>query len=332
MLKFFNRSTVHRAFVLGVLLATIALAPVANAEYPEKPIRFLVGFSAGGGTDSIARSVASYIHEELGMPGVVINKTGAGSMVAVKFFQSQKPDGYTLFVQSGASGLIGYLRGKSAMNPFSDMKLVGVLGTLKPALCVPMNSPFKSANDVIAAATKSPGKLLWGHSGRGSTMNAAGLLFIQANNLDVKDVPTKGGSKARGLVVSEQVDFGFLGAHLLTGFDSKIRCLGLSTDVRDGVMADIPTFKELGIPYGEVTTPIMVLAHKDLNDAVYDKLVAATAGLAKNKGFIKFAKNAGLGVRYMPPKEGMDYYRQLCHNIKPIIDASFKSDNLQSCP
>jgi len=313
-------------------LAALALAPAANAEYPEKPIRFIVGFSAGGGTDSIARSVAAFVHEDLGMPGVVINKTGAGSMVAVKFFETQKPDGYTLFVQSGASGLIGYLRGKSAMNPFTDMKLVGILGTLKPALCVPMDSPFKTAQEVIDAAKKNPGKLRWGHSGRGSTMNIAGLLFIQANKLDVKDVPTKGGSKARGLVVSNQVDFGFLGAHLLTGFESKVRCLGLTTAARDGVMKQIPTFKELGLPYQEVTTPMMVLAHKSLDDAKYDKLVNALSSLAKNKGFGKFVKNAGLGVSYLPPKEGMDYYVQLCRNMRPVVAESFKSDEVQDCP
>jgi tripartite-type tricarboxylate transporter receptor subunit TctC len=327
-----RRLNKHRTSVLGVALAAMALAPAANAEYPEKPIRFIVGFSAGGGTDSIARSVAAFIHEDLGMPGVVINKTGASSMVAVKFFKTQKPDGYTLFVQSGASGMIGYLRGKSAMNPFTDMKLVGILGTLKPALCVPTSSPFKTAQDVIDAAKKAPGKLRWGHSGRGSTMNAAGLLFIQANNLDVKDVPTKGGSKARGLVVSKQVDFGFIGAHLLTGFDSKVRCLGLTTAVRDGVMKKIPTFKELGLPYAEVTTPMMVLAHKSLDDAKYSKLVAALGSLAKKKGFKKFAKKSGLGVSYLGPKEGMAYYSELCRNLKPVMASTFKSDNIQNCP
>jgi tripartite-type tricarboxylate transporter receptor subunit TctC len=332
MQTFLRHMKMRRTSVLGAALMAMAFSPAANAEYPDKPIRFIVGFSAGGGTDSIGRSVASFIHEDLGMPGVVINKTGAGSMVAVKFFKTQKPDGYTLFVQSGASGLIGYLRGKSAMNPFTDMKLVGVLGTLKPALCVPTNSPFKTAQDVIDAAKKAPGKLIWGHSGRGSTNNAAGLLFIQANNLDVKDLPTKGGSKARGLIVSKQVDFGFIGAHLLTGFESKVRCLGLTTATRDGVMKQIPTFKEQGLPYGEVTTPMMVLAHKSLDDAKYNKLVAALSSLAKKKGFKKFVKKAGLGVSYLSPKEGMDYYNKLCQNLKPVIAATFKSAKIQNCP
>lgn len=218
------------------------------------------------------------------------------------------------------------------MNPFTDMKLIGVLGTLKPALCVPTSSPFKTAQDVIDAAKKAPGKLRWGHSGRGSTNNAAGLLFIQANKLDVKDVPTKGGSKARGLIVNKQVDFGFIGAHLLTGFQSKVRCLGLTTATRDGVMKQIPTFKEQNLAYGEVTTPMMVLAHKSLDDAKYNKLVAALGNLAKKKGFKNFVKRAGLGVSYLAPKDGMDYYSQLCQNLKPVIADTFKSDQIQNCP
>jgi len=331
MQQYVNRFKSLSYLAIGVALATSFSVNPAAAEYPEKPIRMIVGFSAGGGTDSIARGVGSFLHEEIGMPGVVINKTGGGSMIAVKFFKSQNPDGYTLFVQSGASGMAGYLRGKSALNPFSDMKLIGIIGTLKPALCVPMNSPFKNAKDVIVAANKNPGKLRWGHSGRGSTNNTAGLVFLKANKLDVKDVPTKGGSKARALVVSGQVDFGFLGAQQLTGFESKIRCLGITTAERDGVIKNVPTFKEQGIPYGEVTTPMMVLAHKGLDDAKYNKLVTAVANMAKNKAFISFVKKAGLGVTYMSPEDGMTYYGQLCRNMKPIIDAMFKSEKQYSC-
>jgi len=103
MQKYSNKFKKLSFLAIGSILMTAFSMSPAVAEYPEKPIKLIVGFSAGGGTDSIARSIGSFIHEEVGMPGVVINKTGAGSMIAVKFFETQKPDGYTLFVQSGAS-------------------------------------------------------------------------------------------------------------------------------------------------------------------------------------------------------------------------------------
>lgn len=328
--------TIKRAFTSAAifgLVGTLGLGAVpALAEYPKKPIRIIVGFSAGGGTDSLARSVASFIHEEIGMPGVVINKTGAASMIAMKFFVSQKPDGYTLMFQTGTSGLVQYLRGKSPANPYKDLRIIGQVGTLKAALCVPIDSPFKTANDVVAHAKKNPGTLRWGHPGRGSTHNTAGETFIRANGIKVKDVPTRGGSRARGLLVSKQVDFGFIGAHLLTGFKSKIRCLGITTSKRDGVMKSIPTFKELGLPYKDITTPMMLLAHKDLSDAKYNKLRDALKALTKKKGFKKFVKKAGLAVVYRTPQQAFDYYAQLCRDVKPVVDSIFKPKNPKSCP
>lgn len=329
--KIFKRILISTA-MLGLVGALGASSLQAQTDYPTKPIRFIVGFSAGGGTDSLARSIASFIHEEIGMPGVVINKPGGTSMIALKFLMGQKADGYTLMFQSGASGLGQYLRGKSPANPFQDLKIIGQIGTLKSAMCVPINSPFKTAQDVVDTARKNPGTLRWGHGGRGSTNNIAGEAFLRANNMNVKDVPTKGGSRARGLLVSKQVDFGFIGPHLLMGFESKIRCLGITTSQRDGVMKDIPTFKELGLNYKDITTPMMLLAKKELSDDKYQKLVKALKNLTEKKGFAKFVKKSGLAVNYRSPEEAYAYYSQLCHNMKPIVDDMFKLKQTQSCP
>lgn len=330
--KIFRKILTSTTVVLGLVAVLGNSALLAQDNYPEKPIRFVVGFSAGGGTDSIARSIASFIHEEIGMPAVVINKPGASSMIALKFLMSQKPDGYTLMVQSGASGLGQYLRGKSPANPYTDLKIIGQIGTIKTSLCVPMDSPFKTAQDVVDAANKRPGELRWGHGGRGSTNNIAGEAFLRENSLDVKDVPTKGGSRARGLLVSNQVDFGFIGPHLLTGFESKVRCLGVSTAKRDGVMKDIPTFEELDLGYKDITTPMMLLARKEIPEARYQKLVVALKNLSETDGFQKFIKKSGIGVEYRSPEDALAYYSQLCHNMKPIVDDLFQMEDPKNCP
>ena len=197
---------------------------------------------------------------------------------------------------------------------------------------MPIDSPFKTANEVVAHAKKNPGKLRWGHPGRGSTHNTAGESFIRANKIKVKDVPTRGGSRARGLLVSKQVDFGFIGAHLLTGFKSKIRCLGITTGKRDVVMKGIPTFKELGLPYKDITTPMMLMARKELSEAKYQKLKAVVKALTKKKGFKKFVKKSGLAVVYRSPKDALAYYSQLCRDVKPIVDSIFKPKKSKTCP
>ena len=330
--KTFKHILTLTTVALGLVAALGNSAVLAQDSYPEKPIRFIVGFSAGGGTDSIARSIASFIHEEIGMPAVVINKPGASSMIALKFLMSQEPDGYTLMVQSGASGLGQYLRGKSPANPYTDLKIIGQIGTIKTSLCVPMDSPFETAQDVVDAAKKRPGELRWGHGGRGSTNNIAGESFLRANGLDVKDVPTKGGSRARGLLVSNQVDFGFIGPHLLTGFESKVRCLALSTSNRDGVMTDIPTLKELGLNYKDITTPMMLLARKEIPEDRYQKLVVALKNLSEIKGFQKFIKKSGIAVEYRSPEDAFAYYSQLCQNMKPVVDDIFEIEDPKSCP
>ena len=329
--KFVKRALTS-ATIVG-LISIIGLGTIpALAEYPDKPMRVIVGMSAGGGTDSVARSVASFIHEELGMPGVVINKTGAASMIALKFVMSQKADGYTLFFQTGATGLVQWLRGKSPANPYKDLKIIGVVGTLKPALCVPKDSPFKTANDVVNAAKKNPGTLRWGHPGRGSTHSVAGFAFHKANAMKVKDVPTRGGSRARGLLVSKQIDYGFIGVHMLTGFETKIRCLGITTAKRDGIIKSVPTFKEQGLNFKDITTPLMLMAHKDLADDKFQKLVKAVEALTKKKGFKNFVKKAGLAAQYSSPKDADAYYRQLCRDVNPVVDEVFKVKKPKTCP
>jgi len=329
--------SIKRAMMSAVavgLIGTLGFnaVPALADEYPKKPIRVIVGMSAGGGTDSVARAVASFIHEEIGMPGVVINKTGAASMIGLKFVMGQKADGYTLFFQTGATGMVQWLRGKSPANPYKDLKIIGVIGTLKAALCVPSDSPFKTAVDVVEAARKNPGKLRWGHPGRGSTHSLAGFVFHKENNIKAKDVPTRGGSRARGLLVSKQVDYGFIGVHLLTGFESKIRCLGITTTERDGIIKSVPTFKEQGLKYKDVTTPLMLLTRKEIDDAKYKKLVDALQALSKKKGFKRFVKKAGLAVNHSPPDVALANYKKLCRDVKEVVDEIFKPKKPKTCP
>ncbi|MCB1547311.1 MAG: tripartite tricarboxylate transporter substrate binding protein [Hyphomicrobiaceae bacterium] len=310
---------------LGALLAIAALvlpAGSARAEYPDKPITFIVGLAAGGGVDTYARTLAALMQKDLGKPINIVNKTGGGQVIALKAFLEQKPDGYTLFFHSGTTSLVTHIQGRAPASPITDMRTVGSVGALSAALCVPAASPFKSAKDVVEAIRKQPGKLRWGHPGRGSNHHLSGAGFLAANKLVAQDVPTKGGSKARVLLAANQVDFGFIGIQLITGFEAKIRCLGVVPHRADPVLSSYKPLNTQGFKSPDVSTPMVLAAPKGTPDAIYDKLVKAAAKAAKSPEFDQILRRAGLGAAYMSPKEAVDYLKTVHGEIKPLVSST----------
>ena len=308
------------------LLGITALPDVAKAEYPTRPITLMVGFSAGGSTDMYARTFASFSHEQLGMPMVVVNKPGATGMLAAKAVFGARPDGYTLLFNSGGGFFIkSSIDGEKApVVPMRDMKALGSIGKAVTALVVPMDSPFKSAKDLIDYAKANPDKKLrWSHPGRGSTKNLEGMLFIKQNGIEAQDVPFKGGSKARNAVSAKQVDFSFIAVQLLSGFETKLRALGVLSDERDLIYKDIPTLGEQDLPALAVTNPMIIWGHKDLPGDVVAKLQEAIKGVATSEDYIKMTNNMGVNGSYSTPEEANAKVDVIDELMTPFIDEMF---------
>jgi tripartite-type tricarboxylate transporter receptor subunit TctC len=316
-----KRRALFAAFGALALALTAGTATSVKAEYPTKPINLMVGFSAGGGVDNYARALSSFIHEHLGMPMVVVNKAGAAGMIAAKFTVGRKADGYTLYITNTGSLLAKSLMdgAKSPIDPLVDIQPLGGAGQLVTGLFVPIDSPFKSAADLVAAAKAKPGKLRWSHPGRGSLHMLAGAAFLKSNGVTARDVPFKGGSKARNAVSGKQVDFAFMGVQLLTGFQTKLRALGVTTGKRDKVNPDIPTFGEQGLASLDIAGPMMMLGHKDLPADVIAKLVPAIKKIVGSKGFKKLTKNMGLSAFYFDPAAGKEKLKALKATLTPIV-------------
>ena len=313
--------------VLGAatLAFTAGATTAVKAEYPTKPIKLMVGFSAGGGTDVYARAVASFVHEHLAMPMVVVNKPGAAGMIAAKVTFQARPDGYTLLLAGGGTFLVkAVIDGdKSPVHPMRDFIPLGGVGQLVTGLVVPMDSPFKSAAELVAYAKANPGKLRWSHPGRGSLHTLGGMMFLDKNGIKTQDVPFKGGSKARVAVAGKQVDFAFVGIQLLAGFESKLRGLGVTNTVRDKIYKDIPTFGEQGLPEMGVTNPEIIWGHKDLPKDVVAKLQAAIKGVATSKGYQKMIKKTGVTGFYFSPEEANKIMADLDKTVTPITKELF---------
>ena len=319
----FPKTLIKTASALAVTAAFVYGAPVA-AEYPEKPIKVYVGFSAGGGTDTYARTMASLIHEQIEMPMVIVNKTGASGGIAANYVSKQKPDGYTLFFHSSGSFLIKSLRGESEVNAFDHFDIVAQVGKLTPTVVVPKATPYKTIGDLVAAAQKEPGKLRWAHSGVGSVMHTTGVAFLSRNGLKAKAIPFKGGSKARGAMVAQKVQFGILGAQQLSGFESELRALGVSTDTRDVMKPKIPTIKEGGAKALNISSPMVLYAPKGTPDAIKMKLEKAVEAVTKTKGFKRLLKKAGLPIVFQPAAKTLADLKMLNEDLKPIVAETMK--------
>ncbi|MEN8247121.1 MAG: tripartite tricarboxylate transporter substrate binding protein [Thermodesulfobacteriota bacterium] len=314
--------------LLGIMaLASIAGTPtVVKAEYPEKPITLMVGFSAGGGTDVYARSFASFVHEYLDMPMIVVNKPGASGMIAAKAVYDAPADGYTLLLAGGGTLFIkSTIDGdKAPVVPTRELKALGGVGQLVTSLIVPMDSPFKSAKDLVDWAKANPDKRLrYSHSGRGSIHTLAGMVFLKQSGIEAQDVPFKGGSKARNAVAGKQVDFSAIGIQLLAGFETKLRALGVGSNERDLIYKDVPTFGEQGLPLLGITNPEIIWGHKDLPKDVVSKLEMAIKSVASSEGFQKMIRKTGVTGFYFTPDEANEKMAVIDKLTTPLTKEMF---------
>ena len=309
------------ALTLGVAMAIGAASPV-SAEYPTKPIKLYVGFQAGGGTDTTARGFASYVHEMdgmNGMPMVVINKPGGSGMQAAKIAAKAKPDGYTLHIINSGTFAAADMASKNApVNPRKDFTSIGCMTQLITAMLLQKKSPHKTAADWVKAVKASGKKVRWSTSGAATMHAAIGHLFLDTLGIKHQVIPFKG-VKARATLVAGKVDMAFLGVHLVKGFESEIKAVGVPTDKRDPVNKHVPTFGEQNLPALNVTGPMCVWGPKGMPADVVKKLKAAVKGVAAIKGFKKFMKKAGLVGFHVTAEDSVSKLNALYTTLGPVI-------------
>ena len=307
----------------------LGVSASAFAEYPEKPIKIMVGFSAGGGTDTTARGFASSVHEvpEMnGMPAVIVNKPGGSGMIAAKVVKGARPDGYTLYMINSGTFSITHMKsyGKAPVDPLNDFQILGCMSQLVTSLQVPADSDIKSAEEFAAWAKANSGNIRWANPSPGSLHTLAGRLFLDSLGIKHQPIPFKGGSKARNALAAKKVDFAFNGIHMSAGFESKIRVLGVTSSERDPVNPKVPTLGEMKLPELGIVGPMCLWGSKDLPADVVTKLQAAVKHVAALKGFGRFMKKSKLAALYASPEEGTAKTKALYTKLQPVVDATFK--------
>ena len=237
-----------KSAVLSVAAAFSLASGAALAAYPEKPVKILVGFSAGGGTDTTSRGFASYMHEAksmAGQPAYIVNLPGASGQKAAKMVLGEKADGHTLYMINIGTFIVGELA-KGKDKPYSvkdDWVNLGCMSQLVTSLQVHSSHPAKNVAEFVAAAKASGKTHTWGTSGATTMHSGIGHLFFDTYGIPHKKVPFKGGSKARAALVSQSVESVFGGNNTIAGFEDTIRPLATAGADRDPTMKDLATFK-----------------------------------------------------------------------------------------
>jgi tripartite-type tricarboxylate transporter receptor subunit TctC len=310
----------HVRSAVFTALATCCAAAIAADEFPRKPVTLIVGYGAGGGTDTYARAMASVAPEYINLqPLVVVNKPGGSSVPAAKYVADSNPDGHTLHLASAGALYFSTQFRKAPVDPVKDFKMVCQIGRLLPAVHVSKDSPIQDVKQLLAHAKANAGKIRFATPGRTSTWGIAGLAFAKRNGIQGQDVPAKGGAPTRALVIGNQVDYGVFGIHLRKGFEGQLRTLGLLFPERDPNNPDIPTLKEQGVAFTEVYTPMLIMAPRDTPDANVKALDEACKKISEHEAFVKLMQKSGLPVKYLSGADATKRYDELIASWSPLV-------------
>ncbi|MET0680550.1 MAG: tripartite tricarboxylate transporter substrate binding protein [Burkholderiales bacterium] len=276
--------------VLLIALAGVFLAAGASAQYPEKPIRFVVPQAPGSATDTISRLVAPEMSKFLGQQVVVDNRPGGALTIGIDIVAKAPPDGYTIGMGPiGAMAITRHMVAKLPYNIERDLQPVAVVSKGHLLLAVSPSLPVNSVQELIVYAKQNPGKLLNASSSNGSPGHVGGELFKYMTATEIVHVPYKGGAMAINDLIAGHVQvmwesLNSISPHARSG---KVKALAVSGARRSPGFPELPTIAEAGVPGYEAGTWTGVIAPAGLPRPVLDKLNAAVNAAIRSPLFVE---------------------------------------------
>ena len=321
-----TRSVRHRAAMLFTLLTALAgmAHPAFAQSYPDRPVRVVNGFAAGGGSDILLRTLLPKWSELIGQPIVVDYRTGAGGNVAMEAVAKSPADGYTLLMGSPGLATNSSLYANLSFDPLRDFAPVSLVGTVANALVVPPSLNVANVRELIALAKSQPGKLNYASPGNGTSLHLAAELFKLSTGVDIVHVPYKGGAQAQTDVVAGQVQamFNVLPSALPLIKSGRLKALAVTSRSRSEALPEVPTMIEAGIAdYTAVTwngivapagTPPAII--KKLNDA----LVATVRAPETREQFARIGQDPA----WSTPEEFTAFIRDETVKWRRVIQAA----------
>lgn len=272
------------AAMVGISFAKPASA---DAGYPSRAVKIVVGFQAGGPTDTVARLVAKSLQDEFKSPFVVENKPGATSNIASETVAVAAPDGYTLLFAASPLVMNKFSYPQQKFDPLKSFEPIAKVSSAPGVLAVSQKFPARTYKEFEAIAKKEPGKLSYGTTGAGGTQHMATLRLEQLTGIKMVHIPYAGGPSVLNDLIAGNIDVAIMTAtgsmpHLEAG---KVRPLAVTGPVRLPSLPNVPTFKEIGLPDMRSDSWNALLAPAGTPLPIVEKLAAAIAKAVKTKQF-----------------------------------------------
>jgi tripartite-type tricarboxylate transporter receptor subunit TctC len=271
-------------------------AAQSQSNYPNKPIRIIVTFAAGGPTDGIARTLAQDMSVMLGQSVIVENRTGANGQIGTVAAARATPDGYTLIYNSLNHTINSLLMKNPGYDPIKDFTPITLAMFSSSVLVVGTGQPWQSLQDLVQAAKANPGGITFGSAGVGGSAHLTAELFRSQAGVNMTHIPFRGNGPALVDVIAGQVSFIF---HPMGGLHEyvvgkRVRALGITTNQRHALYPDVPTMKELGFSgFEEAQSWSGMLAPAGVSPAIVDKLSAVIRKSMESGGLKKRAETYG---------------------------------------
>jgi tripartite-type tricarboxylate transporter receptor subunit TctC len=304
------RLRVFARFLAPALLSSIFCllgVGVVSAQYPDRPIKVIVPFAPGGGTDLVARTLGVSMAEDLRQSIVIENKPGGSTIIGTDALAKSPADGYTLVVATLAHAVNPSLRAKLPYSQDKDFAPVILVGVSPNVVVVSADSPYKTFPEFLAAAKANPGKLSYASQGGGTSAHLAGELFNSIAGTSLTHIPYKGAGPALTDVIGGQVDVMFATASAVGSLvdAGKLRALAVTTPTRSPSpqLSKLPTVAESGVPGYSAGSWYGYFAPAGTSPEVIHRLNAAIKKSAQSAAFKSRVEGEGLVIRTGTPEE-----------------------------
>jgi len=308
-----------------LLLAVWCTAVWGQGEYPNKPVRMVVGFAAGGISDVLGRAIAIPLSKQLGQQVIVENKPGAGTTIAGDFVAKSAPDGYNIWLQDITTHAINNtLYPKLPYDSTKDFTFVAMVASTPLMLVVHPSTHAASVRELIQLLKANPGKLSYGSSGNGTIVHLSGEMLKAAAGVDVLHVPYKGSNPATQAILGGEVTFVFstMPPAISNSKAGKLRALAVTTPKRVAAAPEVPTMSEAGLPNFEIVLYSGILGAKGMDRALVRRLNAEFAKAVQSAELQPVWQNLGADPIVMTPEAFEAATAREIAKLGPVVRAS----------
>jgi tripartite-type tricarboxylate transporter receptor subunit TctC len=276
------------SLLVAIAALALPLGAVAQSDYPNRPVRLVVGFAPGGSTDIVARIVAQKLGEKIGQPVVVENKAGAGGTIGADSVAKAPPDGYTLTLGTTSTHAIAPgAYSKLPYDPVKDFTHVSLVAITPYLLVTSQKTPAAKLSDFVQLAKSQGGKMNYGSAGNGTATHLSMEMLKDAAKIEMQHIPYKTNAESDRAILAGEVDavFGSMPALLQNAKAGKVKPIAVGTATRSPALPDVPTVSEQGYPGFEAALWLGIMGPANLPKPVVDKLHKALVEIVATPEF-----------------------------------------------